>query len=47
MYFIKGKQRAFELLMQQKPGFDRYFRKARRKGKGDHRAFGTGRTGDF
>ena len=24
MYFIKGKQRAFELLMQQKPGFDRY-----------------------
>ena len=24
-----------------------YFRKARRKGKGDHRAFGTGRTGDF
>lgn len=25
MYFTKGKQRAFELLMQQKPGFDRYF----------------------
>ena len=24
MYFTKGKQRAFELLMQQKPGFDRY-----------------------
>ena len=24
MYFTEGKQRAFELLMQQKPGFDRY-----------------------
>ena len=24
MYFTKGKQRAFELIMQQKPGFDRY-----------------------
>ena len=24
MYFTMGKQRAFELLMQQKPGFDRY-----------------------
>ena len=24
MYFTKVKQRAFELLMQQKPGFDRY-----------------------
>ncbi len=24
MYFTKGKQQAFELLMQQKPGFDRY-----------------------